>query len=82
MLGVRPEHFALGEGENAVPLHLTIVEQLGADTLVHGTLEGTSAQLVQRLEGIKSLNTGGAIRLHIPRDALHILDKETGQRVG
>ncbi len=80
-LGIRPEHFGLGEGENQVPLHVRVVEQLGADTLVHGNLGDTAVPLVLRLEGVQSLQAGGIVQLHIPQDALHVFDGETGKRV-
>jgi len=80
-LGIRPEHFGLGEGENQVPLHVRVVEQLGADTLVHGNLGDTTVQMVLRLEGVQTLQSGGVVQLHIPQDALHVFDSETGQRV-
>jgi len=80
-LGIRPEHFGLGEGENQVPLHVRVVEQLGADTLVHGNLGDTNVPMVLRLEGVQTLQAGGVVQLHIPRDALHVFDGETGKRV-
>jgi len=81
VLGIRPEHFGMGEGENAVPLHVGVVEQLGADTLVHGQLGETKNQIVLRLEGVQTLTSGGIVQLHIPQDALHVFDKATGKRV-
>ena len=83
-LGIRPEHFGLGDsenGENTLPLHVQVVEQLGADTLVHGHLGDTSTPLVLRLDGVQTLNRGGIVALHIPQDALHIFDPQTGKRV-
>ena len=80
-LGIRPEHFGVGNGENAVPLHVGVVEQLGADTLVHGKLGETTTSIVLRLEGVQTLTTGGVVQLHIPQDALHVFDKESGKRM-
>ncbi len=80
-LGIRPEHFGLGEGENQVPLHVRVVEQLGADTLVHGNLGDTTVPMVLRLEGVQTLQAGGIVQLHIPQNALHVFDGETGKRV-
>ena len=80
-LGIRPEHFGLGEGENRVPLHVRVVEQLGANTLVHGNLVDTTVQMVLRLEGVQTLQAGGIVQLHIPQDALHVFDGETGRRM-
>jgi len=80
-LGIRPEHFGLGDGENKVPLHVRVVEQLGADTLVHGNLGDTKVQMVLRLEGVQTLQAGGVVKLNIPQDALHVFDRETGKRL-
>ncbi len=80
-LGIRPEHFTLGDGDNKVPLHVRVVEQLGADTLVHGNLGDTNVPMVLRLEGVQTLQAGGVVKLNIPQDALHVFDGETGQRV-
>lgn len=80
-LGIRPEHFTLGDGGNKVPLLVRVVEQLGADTLVHGNLGDTNVPMVLRLEGVQTLQAGGVVKLNIPQDALHVFDGETGQRV-
>ena len=80
-LGIRPEHFTLGDGENKVPLHVRVVEQLGADTLVHGNLGDTNVPMVLRLEGVQTLTAGGVVKLNIPQKALHVFDGETGKRV-
>jgi len=80
ILGIRPEHFELGESGNIVPLHVRVVEQLGADTLVHGTLGDSTTPLVLRLDGVRTLNFGEVVRLTLPKDALHVFDKETGKR--
>ena len=80
-LGIRPEHFSLSGGDFTVPLKVNVVEQLGADTLVHGHLGESAAPLVLRLEGVQSLNTGGIVQVGIPQDAVHIFDQASGKRV-
>ena len=80
-LGIRPEHFVPGTGENSVPLHVQLIEQLGADTLVHGHLGETSVPLVLRLDGVQTLSRGGVVPVRIPPEALHVFDPETGKRL-
>ena len=80
-LGIRPEHFSLNGGDFTVPLKVNVVEQLGADTLVHGHLGESTAPLVLRLEGVQSLNAGGIVQVGIPQNALHVFDAKTGKRV-
>ncbi len=80
-LGIRPEHFSLNGGDFTVPLKVNVVEQLGADTLVHGHLGESAAPLVLRLEGVQSLNAGGIVQVGIPQNALHVFDRASGKRV-
>ncbi|MCV6574771.1 MAG: sn-glycerol-3-phosphate ABC transporter ATP-binding protein UgpC, partial [Cohaesibacter sp.] len=50
--GVRPEHLHLAGSHDAqFSAHVDVVEQLGADTIVHGTLLNTEEQLSVRLDG-------------------------------
>ena len=81
-LGIRPEHFALTpEGDGA---HLTLtadyIEQLGADTLVHGKF-GTG-MLVVRVAGERSVAEGDKLALTATPEHLHLFDRESGRRIG
>jgi len=77
--GVRPEHILI-DGENTHALSVGIVEQLGADTLVHGTLEN-GQNMVVRLEGIQQLATGSRLEMSFPQASIHLFDGETGLRL-
>ena len=80
-LGIRPEHITADAATDAsINLTVGIVEQLGADTLVHGTLAG-GVQMVVRLEGIKSFTAGQTLPLVFPADMIHLFDSETGKRI-
>ncbi len=37
MLGIRPENFALGEGNEGIGIDVAVVEELGADAFLYGT---------------------------------------------
>jgi sn-glycerol 3-phosphate transport system ATP-binding protein len=78
---LRPEHLELstdGSGES-VPLEIELVEPLGADTLVHGRLDGTD--LTARLPGHASCSPGERLSLKIEPENLHLFDAETGNRL-
>ena len=40
MLGIRPENFQLGGGDDGIPIDVAVTEELGADAFVYGTLAG------------------------------------------
>jgi multiple sugar transport system ATP-binding protein len=76
--GVRPEHFRLDP--KGVPLRIVVTEPTGADTQVVAMLGRQELTLVfhQRIEE----GPGEDLSVSIVRDAVHIFDKETGQRFG
>ena len=81
-LGVRPEHVELAEGRpGAFALGVDFVEALGADTLVHGVLGNTGAQLTVRLPGITHVAAGDTLSLIAPPERLHLFDAKSGARL-
>ena len=42
MLGIRPENFTLGEGNDGIGIDVAVVEELGADAFLYGTVAGLS----------------------------------------
>jgi sn-glycerol 3-phosphate transport system ATP-binding protein len=81
VLGIRPEHLALAPaGMPGIPLMVDFVEALGADTLVHGMLDG-AAELTVRLPGSVRVAAGETLPLSVPAERLHLFDKATGARV-
>ncbi len=65
-----------------------MVEQLGADTLVHGALGDLGdlgdlgAELVVRLGGIHMLKEGESLPMTITSKIIHLFDPETTHRIG
>ena len=83
-LGVRPEHLHLvapSEGDVPIPLVIDLVEALGADTVVHGTIAGSDAALLARLPGNVKVAVGDRITLHPSASELHLFDPDSGQRI-
>ena len=82
MLGIRPEHVALGRGQpDAVQFAVGFVEALGADTLVHGRLGKSGIGLTVRLPGSARVAAGDSLSLVVPPAHLHLFDAATGARL-
>ncbi|MBE9477245.1 MAG: sn-glycerol-3-phosphate import ATP-binding protein UgpC, partial [Proteobacteria bacterium] len=56
-LGMRPEHMVLDKS-GTIKIKVDMLEQLGANTLVHGALQGTDTSFVISLDGIQAAEIG------------------------
>ena len=82
ILGVRPEHLELvADAPDAVPMTVAVVEQLGADTLVHGHFGESRSNLTVRLGGIRNIKSGEVLPIRVPPDHLHVFDPESERRL-
>jgi sn-glycerol 3-phosphate transport system ATP-binding protein len=82
ILGLRPEHTEPGtEGDGTSwPLHVEVVEMLGAERLVHGHLAGAAFTL--RIDGtLPPPAAGQTLALRVASQRLHWFDTTNGQRV-
>jgi sn-glycerol 3-phosphate transport system ATP-binding protein len=80
-VGMRPEHFA-ADGEGAqMSLVVDLVEMLGADTIVHGRIEGAGPSVLARLPGTARAAAGQRVELTIAKEQIHLFDAATGKRV-
>ena len=75
-VGVRPENLTVGE--NGVPAQVTLVEPLGAETLVH--LSAGDDTLIMRGSDHLSLAPGADVHISAPSDAFRFFD-ENGQAI-
>jgi multiple sugar transport system ATP-binding protein len=82
-LGVRPEQWtANGHGEQGVQAQVTVVEELGSDAFLYGTLVSDSAQtVVVRTPGRSGAHIGDKITLRTVSDELHLFHPDSGERV-
>ncbi|MGO1117105.1 sn-glycerol-3-phosphate import ATP-binding protein UgpC [Rhodovibrionaceae bacterium A322] len=81
-LGVRPEHLEVcAAGEEDLLLRVEVAESLGADTLLHGSVEGVTDDLVIRLAGYQVMAPGTELPVKLDHERMHFFDAETGQRV-
>lgn len=80
-VGIRPEHVqVMGEG-NGIPFSLELVENLGADQLLHGRLEGNDDLLTVRASAESGFAAGQSVSLSIPSHKLHVFDKDSGVKI-
>ena len=78
--GIRPEHVIADENG---PLSITVQmgEPLGANTLLHGRLNGTNDAFTLSLPGVHHAVPGENIRFSVDPAQVHFFDTKTGQRI-
>lgn len=79
-LGIRPEHI-VPDKSGVIKIEVDMLEQLGANTLVHGILQGTDISFVISLDGIQTAKIGEILSFHAPESSLHLFNVETGVRL-
>ncbi len=79
-LGVRPEHLVADEAGD-IRITVGLFEHLGANTLLHGTLEGTTSELIASLPGHVSAAPGSVMAFSVSAGLAHLFDPETGTRI-
>jgi multiple sugar transport system ATP-binding protein len=82
VFGLRPEHLAwVGADMDATTIEVTasVVEPLGADTLVFFEISGF--EMVARLPPEAARQTGDRIRLRLDLRRMHLFDPMTGKRI-
>ncbi len=83
-VGVRPEAWrVVGNGEDGLPVKVTVVEDHGADAFIHGTcgVEGTPSSIVIRVAGRDHPQKGDTMYVTTDPKNVHVFDTETGERL-
>ena len=87
-LGIRPEHFHTTQDGNGIAIDVAVVEELGADSYLYGTLAGLSAdeklnanQIVARLQSRHPLTKRDVVRLEPDHGRMHVFSNKTGDRI-
>ncbi len=85
-LGIRPEAFIVAD--QGIGVEVAVVEELGADAFVYGTLAGledneklTAQQIVARISSRKPPARGEVIRLGVDADHIHVFSNATQERL-
>ena len=83
-LGIRPEALALSE--HGLTLQVTLVEELGSDSYVYGSLPGdnpaTDRPIVVRVDGRSAPRIGDTLTVSAAPGEEHVFDHDTGDRIG
>jgi multiple sugar transport system ATP-binding protein len=80
IIGVRPEHLTIGDGELTVKVAL--VEDLGSDSYIYGRLADDASSNVIVRSGREHPRHGDTVKVGVDTTHLHMFDADTGLRLG
>jgi multiple sugar transport system ATP-binding protein len=81
VLGIRPEHLHLANGSGELRGEVLLVEELGADALLHVRLAGGGDPVVARAEGRRPPAQGQPVTFNVQQDDVFAFHPETGERL-
>ena len=81
VLGIRPEHLHLANGAGELAGEVVLVEELGADALLHVRLAEGGESMVARAEGRKPPGPGQKVTFHVQPDDIFAFNPVTGARL-
>jgi multiple sugar transport system ATP-binding protein len=81
VIGMRPEHLHLADGTGEVTGEVVLVEELGADALLHVRLPEGGNPIVARAEGRQPPAPGQQVSLHIRPEDMLAFHPATGARL-
>jgi len=82
IFGLRPEHLAWTDADadaTTVQVAVSVIEPLGADTLVFFEISGL--EMVARVPPEAARDTGDRVRLRPDLRRMHLFDPATGTRI-
>jgi multiple sugar transport system ATP-binding protein len=86
VLGIRPESFTPSKNGSGLPLAVHLVEELGADAYLYGTLPGdrplTDHPFIARAQGRSAVRSGDTVLVEPNLGAEHVFHPATGERLG
>ncbi|GAB3818710.1 diacetylchitobiose ABC transporter ATP-binding protein MsiK [Tessaracoccus terricola] len=87
-LGIRPEAFNISTSGEGIALDIAVVEELGADSYLYGTLAGLSEdelvnapQIVARVGARTAPQKGEIVRLEADPAHVHVFSNSTEERI-
>jgi multiple sugar transport system ATP-binding protein len=81
VLGIRPEHLHLANGAGQIKGEVMLVEELGADALLHVRLADSGNQVIARAEGRKPPAPGQDVTFQVQPDDVFAFNPQTGARL-
>ena len=80
-LGIRPEHL-MPDTNDGLEVSLQVAEPLGANTLLHGRVEGSDLPITVSLAGVHRIEAGQARKgFSVHPGHIHLFDPVTGKRL-
>ena len=79
-VGIRPEHLKTNK-KGQIRISVQMVEQLGANSLVHGVLEKTNIDFSVSIPGHVRADAGSVMAFDVNQENIHIFHADTGQRI-
>jgi len=82
-LGIRPESFEMATSGSGLPITVNVVEELGADAFLYGSLElpSGSQDIVARVDARKPPRRGEVVHLSVRAEETHLFSGKTGERL-
>ena len=82
-VGVRPETWRMVSEGEGLPVRVTVIEELGADSFVYGTsdVEGVPSNVIIRVSGRDHPQKGDTLYVTTDPHHVHVFDTETGERL-
>jgi multiple sugar transport system ATP-binding protein len=81
VIGIRPEHLHLADGAGDLAGEVTLVEELGADALLHVRLAEDGDLIVARTEGRRTPPPGQQVTFRVQPEDIFAFHPETGARL-
>jgi multiple sugar transport system ATP-binding protein len=80
---VRPENWRIVSEGEGLPVKVTVIEELGADSFVYGNcdVEGTPGSIIIRVSGRTHPHKGETLYVTTDPQHVHVFDTETGDRI-
>ncbi|MGU9956928.1 MAG: ABC transporter ATP-binding protein [Arenicellales bacterium WSBS_2016_MAG_OTU3] len=79
-IGIRPEHFQIAE-TGLIDIDVELIEPLGSESLLHGTLTGGTTRLTIKTTGMVDIKEGEAISLNYAPEHLYVFDAASGLQI-
>ena len=83
-VGVRPENWRIvTAAEGGLPVDVTVIEELGADSFVYGTsdVEGVPSNVIVRVSGRHHPRKGEVLYVTTDPQHVHVFDTDSGERL-
>ena len=88
VVGIRPENFSLSDTNEGIGIDVAVVEELGADAYLYGTVSGlsdeeqlTAQQITARISSRNPPQRGATVRLTVDAARVHVFSVADGRRL-